>query len=95
MEVNIQLEDLIREVQRKLGRNVILFQQIEHMLKYMLIHQDIKFFRAQGEMKSNLQERKNTFVNQTLGNVAKHFVENSFTTYEQGDDNSVSDEASK
>ncbi|QPK64869.1 hypothetical protein IVG45_08000 [Methylomonas sp. LL1] len=96
MEANIELEDLRREVQRKLGRNVISFQQIEHMLKHMLIHQDIKVWDAQGKMQSNLEERKNTFANQTLGNVAKHFVENVFSTFEQDDDNqSVAEEISK
>lgn len=95
MEANTELEDLRREVQRKLGRNVILFQQIEHILKYMLINQDIKVWDEQGEMKSNLEERKNTFANQTLGNVAKHFVENVFSTSEQVSDNqNVSEETS-
>ncbi|MDO9238958.1 MAG: hypothetical protein Q7U30_03015, partial [Methylicorpusculum sp.] len=82
MEANIELDDLIREVQRKLGRNVLLFQQIEQILKWMLTHQDVKVWRNKEGFKTNLDERKKSLSKATMGQIAKDFIGNSFSLSE-------------
>ncbi|MGZ8097178.1 MAG: hypothetical protein ACXWUD_13140 [Methylosarcina sp.] len=79
MDVNLELENLIKEVQRKLGRNVLLFQQIEHMLKYMLAYQDVSFWKSNDGLKSNLEERKNRVSKLCLGQIAKEYIGNTFS----------------
>jgi hypothetical protein len=79
MEANIELDDLIREVQRKLGRNVLLFQQIEQILKWMLIHQKVTFWSNKEGIKTNLHERKKSLSKATMGQIAKDFIGNTFS----------------
>lgn len=83
MENNTELDNLAREVQRKLGRNIILFQSIEHMMKHVNINQEIKLWQSDEGIISNLQERKNNFTNRMMGLVGKQFVTNIFKISKQ------------
>lgn len=86
MDVNFELENLIKEVQRKLGRNVLLFQRIEQTLKYILAYQDVFIWKSNDGFKSNLEERKSRVSKLCLGQIAKEYIGNIF---------SLTDEVSK
>ncbi|MBD9361479.1 hypothetical protein [Methylomonas fluvii] len=77
--VDINLENLNKEVQRKLGRNVLLFQQIEYILKYILIYSDLSVWNSGDGLKSNLEEQKQRFSKLSLGQIAKQFIDSTFS----------------
>jgi hypothetical protein len=83
MENNIALDNLLNEVQRKLGRNLILFQCIEHMMKDMLINQEITISKNEVGFISNQQVRKDTFTKQTMGQISKQFFSDTFRHFGQ------------
>lgn len=60
--VNVQ-----REVQRKLGRNLLRIQQLEVMVKAMVAHSVVE--SQSGDMHSFLDKRKNEVAKKTLGQV--------------------------
>lgn len=63
----------IDEVLRRIGRNLLLFQHIEHLLKQLMASS-----RLEGTMTSmaaNLEERRAKFHKQTLGQLAGQFVD--------------------
>jgi hypothetical protein len=65
------------EVLRKIGRNVVIFQQIENMLKIILAHSQINGFAS--ELESNIQARIVKFKGQTMGGLASQFVDEVLT----------------
>ena len=72
--MDTELESLKNEVHRKLGRNIILFQKIELSLKFLLANSNISGYVDELKI---IQERQNKiFEKQTLGHLAKQFVEN-------------------
>lgn len=72
--MDTELESLKNEVHRKLGRNIILFQKIELLLKFLLANSKISGYLDELKI---IQERQNKiFEKQTLGQLANQFVEN-------------------
>jgi hypothetical protein len=68
------LESLKNEVHRKLGRNIILFQKIELLLKFLLANSKISGYIDDLKI---IQERQNkTFEKQTLGQLVNQFFAN-------------------
>ena len=65
MEVKMELEKAKDEVLRKIGRNMLLFQQLEHMLKYLIANG--QFSGNVGEVKSNVERRAERVGKQTMG----------------------------
>jgi len=61
------LVDVQREVQRKLGRNLLRIQQLEVMVKAMVAHSVVE--TQSGDMHSFLDKRKNEVAKKTLGQV--------------------------
>lgn len=61
------LVDVQREVQRKLGRNLLRIQQLEVMVKAMVAHSVVE--SQSGNMHSFLDKRKNEVAKKTLGQV--------------------------
>jgi len=63
----------IDEVLRRIGRNLLLFQQIEHLLKHLMGSSRVEGTLA--SMQGNLEERQARFHKQTLGQLAGQFVD--------------------
>lgn len=77
----MELEIIKNEVLRKIGRNVMLFQQMEHFLKYLLTNAEHSGYSS--ELKTNKEQRAATIHKQTMGQVAKQFLENTFSAPEK------------
>jgi hypothetical protein len=72
-----ELEKLRNEVLRKIGRNVVLFQQIERMLKFLLTNG--KHSGYVSELKKNQERRAATFHKKSMGIAVEQFLESTFT----------------
>ena len=77
----MELEKLKDEVLLKIGRNVMLLQQIEHMLKCLVINGKLSGYPS--ELKTIQEQRKATIHNQTMGQVVRQFLENTFSAPEE------------
>ncbi|CDH44601.1 MAG: hypothetical protein IPL59_19805 [Candidatus Competibacteraceae bacterium] len=77
MEIDIELEKLKNEVLRKIGRNVMLFQQMEHMLKCLLASNKISGYAS--ELKTNHEQRITKIHKQTMGQVVGQYIEGNFS----------------
>ena len=77
MEINTELENLKKEIQQKIGRNVILFQQMEHMLKGLAIYGKISGYAS--ELQTSHEHRIATIHKKTMGQVVGQFLENSYS----------------
>lgn len=79
--VDMELKDIQKEVQRKIGRNVLCFQQVEHMLKHL-----IPRAKMEGESIESLRQkfsRDNDAVKKkTLGQLIGQFMEELHVTPE-------------
>ena len=62
------------EVHRKIGRNMLMFQHMEQMLKYLIahghIHGDID------TLETNMKRRKDSVIKKTMGQLVGDFMEN-------------------
>lgn len=68
-------EEFVDDVLRKVGRNVVLFQQLEQLLKFVVANGNLAGFAS--ELKA-LKETQETKVNkQTMGTLVGQYVENS------------------
>ncbi|WP_462157456.1 OST-HTH/LOTUS domain-containing protein [Pseudoalteromonas sp. GB56] len=70
----IEHQDLVNEVLQKVGRNLLLYQQLEQLLKYLV---------ARGELEGKVSELENIFSKkqevvdkQTLGTLIGLFIDN-------------------
>ena len=82
--MDTELESLKNEVHRKLGRNIILFQKIELLLKFLLANSKISGYLDELKI---IQERQNKiFEKQTLGQLVKQFFENIILNSKKIDD---------
>jgi hypothetical protein len=72
----MELLEIKNEVMRKIGRNVLLYQQVEHILKYLVSNG-----RISGDvstMKSRHESRKSSVAKKTMGTVAGDFFNEIF-----------------
>lgn len=92
MEIDADLKNLNKEVHRKIGRNVMLFQQIEHMLKSILINQNLSFNITKDGYTHNLDERKSVFSKQTMGQIAKQYIDTAFSNTKSSISDQTNDE---
>jgi hypothetical protein len=74
----MSLDDLVREVQRKIGRNILLFQQLEYGLKYIVANGQFSGYSS--ELESFITTRIASVNTQTLGQLVGQFVETSNPT---------------
>ncbi|WP_226704497.1 hypothetical protein [Microbulbifer elongatus] len=68
----IQNQSALDETLKKIGRNVLTFQRMEAMLKFL-----ISYSRLQGtasELQSNHEKAVDAVSMQTMGNLVKNFV---------------------
>jgi hypothetical protein len=80
-KMDIALEKLKDEVLRKIGRNAMLFQQMEHMLKALLTYGNVSGYAS--ELQIIQKQRIATIGKQTMGQVLGEFLENAFLTSEE------------
>ena len=73
MESEVELEKVKNEVLRKIGRNMILFQQMERMLKYLITNGNVSGYIS--EIKANKEQRAETIHKQTMGQLVGQFLE--------------------
>lgn len=70
-------ETMRNEVMRKMGRNLLLFQQLERMLKFLIANNSLAGYAHEMEAKQkSLQEK---VEKQTMGNLVGAFVEDALT----------------
>lgn len=72
---SMSLEHLAREVQRKIGRNILLFQKLEYLLKLVIAYG--KFSGHLSELEDIVASQKATVNKQTLGHLVGQFIETS------------------
>jgi len=73
MELEVGLENVRNEVLRKIGRNLVLFQQVEHILKYLIANG--QFSGKTGEIKANKERRAERVHKKTMGMLAGQFLD--------------------
>jgi hypothetical protein len=69
------------EVFRKIGRNLLIFQKIELMLKYLIDNGKVSGYLR--ELKENQELRATAAVKRTMGNLAGQFMETAFQEHEE------------
>lgn len=67
----MELTEIKNEVMRKIGRNVLLYQQVEHILKYLVSNGRIS--GNVDTLKSSHEKRKSSVAKRTMGTVAGDF----------------------
>ncbi len=68
-------EEFVDDVLRKIGRNVVLFQQLEQLLKFVVANGNLSGFAS--EIKTLKQDQENKINKQTMGTLVGQYVENS------------------
>ena len=63
----------VDEVLRQIGRNLLLFQQIEHLLKQLT--SSARFEGTVASLQANLEDRRAKIHKQTMGQIAGQFVD--------------------
>ena len=81
MESDMELEKAKNEVLSKIGRNMLLFQQLEQMLKYLIANG--KVAGCASEIKANKEKRAAAINKQTLGVLVGDFLENTISNGEE------------
>ena len=77
----MDLQEIQNEVMRKIGRNVLLYQQVEYVLKYLVSHGRIS--GDENTLTSRHEKRMKSVSRRTMGTVAGDFFNEIF-----GDDES-------
>lgn len=73
MELEVELKKAKNEVLRKIGRNMLLFQQVEHMLKYLIANGQVS--GNIGEIKANKEQRTEMVHKQTMGMLPGQYLD--------------------
>ncbi len=79
--LEIELKNAQEEVKNKCGRNMLLFQQAEHLLKYLVSIGEISGYVT--EVNGKLQKQKEKTSVKTLGQLVGKFTENTFSEHEE------------
>ena len=80
MDNKLSLAEYKDEVLRKIGRNMLLFQQIEHILKYVVLNSD--FDSSLSSFQRNLDKRNKSIMRTSLGNLVREYVESTLSKYD-------------
>lgn len=79
----MELLEIKNEVMRKIGRNVLLYQQVEQILKYLVSNGKIS--GDVSTIKSRHESRKSAVSKKTMGTVAGDFFSEIFGEEESSD----------
>lgn len=77
----MNLEDSANEVLRKIGRNMILFQKFEYLLKYIVANGN--FSGHASEIENLKAQQAKAVSKQTMGTLIGQYLENSNPDYEE------------
>jgi len=72
MDLEVELEKARNEVLRKIGRNMLLFQQMEYMLKYIVANSELS--GNIDELKVNREKRTEKVRTQTMGLLIGQYI---------------------
>lgn len=78
------IEQSKNEVLRKIGRNVILFQQLEQLLKFIITNSSISDYAS--ELESNQKQKKESIKKQTMGQLVGQYFKTTHSEEELIDD---------
>lgn len=73
-QTNVRLRDLVDEVLMKIGRNIVLYQQVEHILKVVIPYGNYSGYVH--ELDNILTKQKACTKKQTMGNLVRQYIEN-------------------
>ncbi len=65
---------MVSEVQRKIGRNILLFQQLEYVLKYVIANGQLSGYSS--DIEQIIASKRESVNRQTMGQLVGQFVEN-------------------
>ncbi len=87
----VTLEDSVNEVLRKIGRNMMLFQQLESLLKHIVTNGNFSGYAS--NFKESHVRRAASIGKQTMGTLIGQYVESSNPNYEecQSDPNEITE----
>ena len=80
MESELDLTKIQDEVMRKIGRNLLNFQRIEHMLKLLLSNSRVA--GTVSTLVNNHKKQSEAVHKQTMGNLVGQFVDNIFVEFD-------------
>jgi len=83
----VELEKAKNEVLRKIGRNILIFQQVEYMLKYLVANGNIS--GSISEVRAKKEQRAEIIKKQTMGQLAGQYLENTHSVCEELTDEPV------
>jgi hypothetical protein len=86
MEPRIGLEEVKNEVLRKIGRNVVLFQQVELILKFLIARGKVSGFIS--ELSAKQEQQDKAVQKQTLGQLIGQYLENTLSGCEESTEKS-------
>jgi hypothetical protein len=69
----MDIENSVNEVLRKIGRNMMLFQQLEGLLKLIIINGSMSCYAS--EICSNIEQRASNIKKQTMGQLVGQYIE--------------------
>jgi len=69
----MNIENTVNEVLTKVGRNMMLFQQLEHLLKFIIINGSISGYAS--ELHSNVEQRASIVQKQSMGQLVGQYIE--------------------
>lgn len=82
METIVNLENTKNEVLRKIGRNMLRFQEVEHLLKFIIANGNIEGYVS--EIQAKQKNQVASVQKQTMGTLVGKFIEN---THSESDEN--------
>lgn len=85
------IEQSKNEVLRKIGRNVMLFQQLEQLLKFIITNGSISGYAS--ELESNQKQKKESIKKQTMGQLVGQYLKTTHSEEELIDDSKEFKEA--
>ena len=77
MESQIELKNAKNDVYRKIGRNMLLFQQMERFLKILIVNGNMAGYIS--EIKSNQEKRAAAINKKTMGQLVGDYIENTYS----------------
>jgi len=83
----MELENAKNEVLRKIGRNMLIFQQLEYMFKYLAANGNIS--GSISEVRAIKEQQAEIIKKQTLGQLVGQYLENTHSVCEEVDESSV------
>ncbi len=86
-----ELTKSIDDLHRKIGRNLLLFQEIEHILKFIISKGNISGYIS--ELKTIIKQQQSKVKTETMGGLVSKFIERTYKELKVQDDELSKNEA--